>query len=239
VLRTVVLLVVACLFSCVLDAAQDSHRTTHRSVPSGPANIPLGSYQESCTDIEMRDGHLRATCQNVRGLWIKTELYDPSRCAIDIANWNGELSCYDSAPPPRDWERTIGQFQHTAWGPKDGAPSVVTALAQSADGYLWLGSSDGLYRFDGVVFEHYQPQSGGPFPAQGVLSLLTLPNGDLWIGFRSGPISLLRHGNATNYSVREGVPKDGYGASRRIGKGGSGLRPRAGSRGWRATDGGR
>jgi PAS domain S-box-containing protein len=74
------------------------------------------------------------------------------------------------------------------------------------DGYLWLGSADGLYRFDGVVFERYQPQSGGPFPAQDVTSLLALPNGDLWIGFIPGAVSLLRNGNATNYTVRDGVP---------------------------------
>ena len=105
-----------------------------------------------------------------------------------------------------DSDRTIAQFAHTAWGPKDGAPSVVNALAQTPDGYLWLGSADGLYRFDGVVFERYQPQSGGPFPAQGVHSLLALANGDLWIGFRSGGMSLLRSGNATNYTIRDGVP---------------------------------
>jgi ligand-binding sensor domain-containing protein len=105
-----------------------------------------------------------------------------------------------------DSNRTIAQFAHTAWGPKDGAPSVVAALAQSADGYLWLGSSVGLYRFDGVVFERYQPRSGGPFPAQNVTALLALPNGDIWIGFMAGMISLLRNGNATNYTARDGVP---------------------------------
>ena len=103
-------------------------------------------------------------------------------------------------------DRTIAQFAHTAWGPKDGAPSVVTALAQTSDGYLWLGGPDGLYRFDGVVFERYQPQSGGPFPVHTVSSLLALSNGDLWIGFSSGGVSLLRHGSASNYSVREGMP---------------------------------
>src|SRR4051794_25306174 len=68
-------------------------------------------------------------------------------------------------------DRTIAQFAHTAWRQKDGAPSVVNALAQSADGYVWLGSTDGLYRFDGLIFERYQPQSGGPFPARNVTSL--------------------------------------------------------------------
>jgi PAS domain S-box-containing protein len=104
-------------------------------------------------------------------------------------------------------DRTIAQFAHTAWGLKDGAPSPVTALAQTSDGYLWLGNHDGLYRFDGIVFEHYQPQSGGPFPVGTVSSLLALPNGDLWIGFQPGAVSLLRNGNATNYTVRDGVPR--------------------------------
>ena len=104
-----------------------------------------------------------------------------------------------------DSDRTIAQFAHTAWGPKDGAPSAVKALAQSTDGYLWVGSPDGLYRFDHVNFERYQPQSGDPFPAQDVHSLLALPNGDLWIGFMPGAISLLRNGIATNYTTREGV----------------------------------
>jgi ligand-binding sensor domain-containing protein len=83
---------------------------------------------------------------------------------------------------------------------------MVKELAQSTDGYLWLGTPDGLYRFDGRIFERYQPQSGGPLPGRYVSSLLALPNGDLWIGFRSGGISLLRNGQATNYTARDGVP---------------------------------
>src|SRR5580698_5477410 len=104
-------------------------------------------------------------------------------------------------------DRTIAQFAHTAWGPKDGAPGQITALAQTSDGYLWLGNPGGLYRFDGVVFEGYKPQSGGPFPAGTPTCLLALPNGDLWIGFSPGAISLLRSGNATNYTARDGVPE--------------------------------
>ena len=106
-------------------------------------------------------------------------------------------------------DRTIAQFAHTAWGPKDGAPTQVTALAQSADGYLWLASPAGLCRFDGVAFERYQPQSGGAFPNRTASSLLALPNGDLWIGFWPGVISLLRNGNVTNYTTRDGVPDAG------------------------------
>lgn len=103
-------------------------------------------------------------------------------------------------------DRTIAQFAHTAWGPKDGAPAPVTALAETSDGYLWVGSVDGLYRFDGVAFERYEPQTGGPFPLRAVSALLAVPNGDLWIAFAPGAISRLRNGNATNYDTREGLP---------------------------------
>jgi signal transduction histidine kinase/ligand-binding sensor domain-containing protein len=111
-----------------------------------------------------------------------------------------------SAASALDSDRTIAQFAHTAWGLKDGAPGPIGALAQSPDGYLWLGTSHGLYRFDGVGFEHYQPQSVGPFPAPAVSSLLALPNGDLWIGHWPRGISLLRNGNITNYTTHDGVP---------------------------------
>ncbi len=114
------------------------------------------------------------------------------------------LACSYSAA--LDADRTIAQFAHTAWGPKDGAPRPVMSLAQTLDGSLWVGGPDGLYRFDGVVFEYYQPQSGGPFPHCGAKSLLALRNGDLWIGFSCGVISLLRNGNATNYTSRDGLP---------------------------------
>ncbi len=117
------------------------------------------------------------------------------------------LACSCAAAFAND--RTIAQFAHTAWGPKDGAPSPVTALAQTSEGYLWVGSPAGLYRFDGVVFEHYQPQSGEPFPVGSVSSLLAQSNGDLWIGFSSGTISLLRNGRTTDYTARDGLPAGG------------------------------
>ena len=103
-------------------------------------------------------------------------------------------------------DRTIGQFVHTAWSAKDGAPGNVWALAQTADGFLWLGTTQGLYRFDGVSFERYEPQSGPAFPSSNITSLLALPNGDLWIGFREKGVSRLRGGHNTNYGNSDGLP---------------------------------
>src|SRR5258708_2166972 len=103
-----------------------------------------------------------------------------------------------------DRDRTISQFQHTAWTAKVGAPGGIEALAHSRDGYLWLGTTNGLYRFDGLSFERIDPVTGPAFPSRGVCSFLALPNGDLWIGFRAGGISLLRAGVNTNYGASEG-----------------------------------
>jgi signal transduction histidine kinase/ligand-binding sensor domain-containing protein len=105
-----------------------------------------------------------------------------------------------------DTERTIRQFAHTAWGAKEDCPRFIVALAQTKDGYLWLGTRHGLFRFDGVSFERYVPPPGTALPALAVSSLLALDNGDLWIGFRSGHISLLRDGKLGNYGTHEGVP---------------------------------
>lgn len=104
------------------------------------------------------------------------------------------------------FEQAIGQFQHTAWTTKEGAPGQIRALAQTKDGYLWIGAPDGLYRFDGVSFERYEPRTGGPFPQLPVRFLQALPNGDLWIGFAPGAISVLRGESVTNYTVQDGVP---------------------------------
>src|SRR6185436_17973828 len=58
----------------------------------------------------------------------------------------------------------IAEFVHTSWTAKDGAPTDVLALAQSTDGYLWLGTTRGLFRFDGVRFVQFEPRSGVTLP---------------------------------------------------------------------------
>jgi signal transduction histidine kinase/ligand-binding sensor domain-containing protein len=106
-------------------------------------------------------------------------------------------------------DRTIHQFVHTAWTAKDGVPSDIWNIAQTTDGFLWLGTSQGLYRFDGVTFEHYHPESGPEFPERRVSIFLASPNGDLWIGFRDMGASLLRKGKCTNYLSSDGLPDGG------------------------------
>jgi signal transduction histidine kinase/ligand-binding sensor domain-containing protein len=105
-----------------------------------------------------------------------------------------------------DRDRTITQFHHTSWTVKEGAPEQVRALAQTGDGYLWLGTLSGLYRFDGIQFEPYEPQSGGSFLSGEIVCLLAAPGGGLWIGYRNGGVGFLKDGHLTNYGEPEGLP---------------------------------
>ena len=56
-------------------------------------------------------------------------------------------------------QRKITQYQSKHWGPEDGLPCTnVLSVAQTANGYLWLGTEEGLVRFDGVRARVYQRQ---------------------------------------------------------------------------------
>ena len=116
------------------------------------------------------------------------------------------VALWSSPGAALDDPRSIAQFAHTAWSAKDGVPSMIQALAQTKDGYLWLGTPGGLYRFDGVTFEHYSPEAGTKSANSNVTSLLALSDGDLWVGFAAGMISRLRDGSGTDYTSRDGVP---------------------------------
>ncbi len=104
----------------------------------------------------------------------------------------------------RDW--TITEFRHTAWTAKDGAPSQISSLAQTKDGYLWIGSARGLFRFDGVEFESYVPPAGVPLPAHNITSLLATPDGGLWIVFRPFGLGFLKDRQMKVFSRPEELP---------------------------------
>lgn len=98
-----------------------------------------------------------------------------------------------------DRDRRIDEFYHTAWTYADGVPGEVHALAQTTDGYLWVGTSTGLVRFDGVRFERFQPSSGLPYRQGNVDSLLATPDGGLWVSYWYGGLSFIHNGKVTNY----------------------------------------
>ena len=105
-----------------------------------------------------------------------------------------------------DRDRTLAQLHHTGWTYIEGAPGQVRALAQTTDGYLWLGTATGLFRYDGIQFQAYKPQSGQAFPQRNVVSLFATPDGGLWVGYWFGGVSLIKNGTVTDYGKPDGLP---------------------------------
>src|SRR5258705_8390119 len=105
--------------------------------------------------------------------------------------------------------RSLSQLYHTAWTTRDGAPSDVMALAQTPDGYLWLGGSAGLFRFDGVRFALYQPAFGDAKGLVNVNRLLVARDGRLWVGSLSGAVSVIARDSVRKYSDKDGLPTGG------------------------------
>jgi signal transduction histidine kinase/ligand-binding sensor domain-containing protein len=93
---------------------------------------------------------------------------------------------------------------HDSWTFKDGAPADVTCLAQTNDGFLWLGGPNGLFRFDGTRFEPMRSPVGDRLLSTHLYSLYGPPSGGLWVGYVVGGFSFLNNGRVTNYGAETG-----------------------------------
>ena len=101
----------------------------------------------------------------------------------------------------RDAPSGSQQVMSQTWSVEQGAPETTHAIAQTADGYLWLGGSSGLFRFDGTRFTRFRPSSGDRLLRTDVHTLFAPPAGGLWVGYLDGGFSHLSHGRVTNYGI--------------------------------------
>ena len=93
-----------------------------------------------------------------------------------------------------DPDRDVSQYIRNDWGSEQGFPGgPVYAIAQTADGYLWIGTEKGLARFDGVTFRVIQPEVSEQAANRTVFGLAADVDGNLWIRV-AGP-TLLRYRN--------------------------------------------
>jgi ligand-binding sensor domain-containing protein len=79
------------------------------------------------------------------------------------------------------------EFTVDQWTTVDGLPqNSVNAVAQTPDGYIWVGTFGGLARFDGIRFEPAERIDGAGHHVDRVLALAVAPDSSLWIGTENG-----------------------------------------------------
>jgi signal transduction histidine kinase/ligand-binding sensor domain-containing protein len=110
---------------------------------------------------------------------------------VAIGSLFAPLRCAASLDPSRD----LSQYVRQNWTSETGLPqSSVQAIAQTADGYLWIGTESGLVRFDGVRFTLFNKKNTPALFSEQVTALLVDRRQNLWVGTHGGGISRFAHG---------------------------------------------
>lgn len=110
-----------------------------------------------------------------------------------------------------DPRKSLTQYSRTVWTQEQGLPQDgVQAIAQTSDGYLWLGTDEGLARFDGYEFVNFSSHGDG-LPSNSITALATGTDGSLWIGTRSG-LTRYHENKFRTYTQKDGLPDDSVSA---------------------------
>ncbi len=106
-----------------------------------------------------------------------------------------------------DPHKALTQYTRAVWTQADGLPQdTIHAITQTPDGYLWLGTDEGLTRFDGYDFVTFTKDNGS-LPSNSITALAAGDDGSLWIGTPNG-LSRYLNRRFTTFTTREGLPDD-------------------------------
>ncbi len=109
--------------------------------------------------------------------------------------------------PALDPSTPLSQYGLDAW--QDGLPqNSIHSVLQTREGYLWLGTYEGLVRFNGVSFVVHDKRNTAALKSNSAWALLEDRLGTLWIGTLGGGVVRSRGGVFTRYGEREGLPSE-------------------------------
>jgi signal transduction histidine kinase/ligand-binding sensor domain-containing protein len=102
----------------------------------------------------------------------------------------------------------LANFGRQTWVMENGLPqNTVQVLAQTRDGFIWLGTEVGLVRFDGNNFVLFDRNSKPALPGNDIQCLFPAQDGSLWVGTSSG-LARFKDGEITSFTTSNGLPAD-------------------------------
>ena len=105
-----------------------------------------------------------------------------------------------------DAGQELSELNHTVFSSLDNSPGNVTAIGQTRDGYLWIGTSVGLFAFDGARFTRPRLDSPQDKLNGDISTIFVDKNDDLWVGIRLGGIYRYSRGRLTHFNTAAGLP---------------------------------
>jgi signal transduction histidine kinase/ligand-binding sensor domain-containing protein len=101
-------------------------------------------------------------------------------------------------------QRALTQYTHTTWTEEDGLPQdSIHAITQTQDGYLWVGTDEGLAQFDGYEFTLFNKENGS-LPSDSINALWAASDGSLWIG-TAGGLTRYKDRKFTTFTKKDGL----------------------------------
>ncbi|MEO6326545.1 MAG: two-component regulator propeller domain-containing protein [Thermoanaerobaculia bacterium] len=136
----------------------------------------------------MPAGNREHACRVARGILLALTMYTAPLLALDP-------------------QKAVTQYRHDVWTTKNGLPqSSVESITQTRDGYLWLGTQEGVARFDGISFTVFDRRNTDALKHNRVLTLLEDGGGRLWMGTEGGGLTVFMAGRFRTFGRAEGLP---------------------------------
>lgn len=118
--------------------------------------------------------------------------------------------CPDAGPDPACAEPMVlarrgKDFYHSVWSSEAGLGAVFD-IQQAPNGYLWLTTSKGVLRFDGVKFQSIEEVTNGAIQNNDVLSAFVYSSGHLWLTTRRAGFLVWKNGQLSVFPDRRCTP---------------------------------
>src|SRR5271165_798980 len=127
------------------------------------------------------------------------------RRLLQKANWlfAAILALTGGVRGPAAWAAApeVTNFHHTMWTSENGLGAVFD-IQQAADGYLWLTTSTGVFRFDGVRFQSVEEATNGAVHNSEIHAVFLSSSGGVWLKTRAAGLLFWKAGHLTTFTDR-------------------------------------